>query len=101
VWWKRSGLENSTMKTKYLDLLEGLPPDELGEFNKEFHEVICKTIIELYKDYIDKRGISYEQIEVARDLADEMPEIQAARMLLEFLDSDEIKEAAIEKEHEQ
>jgi hypothetical protein len=40
------------MKNKYTDLLEGLPPDELGEFNKEFHEVICKTIIELYKDYI-------------------------------------------------
>ncbi len=88
------------MKKKYIDLLEGLPPDELGEFNKEFHEVICKTIIELYQDSLDKRGISQQQIEVARDFAEEMSETQAARMLLEFLDSDEIKGAVIEKEAE-
>ncbi len=75
------------MKTKYIDLHEGLPPDELGEFNKEFHEVICKTIIELYKDSIKKRGISQQQIESARDFADAMPDTEAARMLLEFLDS--------------
>jgi hypothetical protein len=90
-------IEKSIMKNKYIDLLEGIPPDELGEFNKEFHEVICKTIIELYKDYIDKRGISQQQIETARDFAEEMPETRAARMLLEFLESEEIKEAVIEK----
>ena len=56
------------MKNKYKDLLEGIPPDELGEFNKEFHEVICKTIIELYQDYINKRGISKEQIEAASNI---------------------------------
>ena len=59
-----------------------MPPDELGEFNKEFHEVICKTIIELHKDYIDKRGISQQQIEAAREFADEMPETEAARSRL-------------------
>ena len=85
------------MKNKHVDILEGMPPDKLGEFNKEFHEVICKTIIELYKDSIEKRGISQQQIEAAKDFADEMPETQAARMLLEFLGSDEIKEALVDK----
>ena len=85
------------MKSKYLDLLEGIPPDELGEFNKEFHEVICKALIELYKDYIDKRGISQQQIDSARDFADVLPETQAARMLLEFLESEEIKEALVDE----
>ncbi|MFC2165949.1 hypothetical protein ACFLT2_13255 [Acidobacteriota bacterium] len=83
------------MKKKYVELLKGLPPDELGEFNKEFHEVICKTIIELYKDYIDKRGISQQQIDAARDFAMVAPETDAAKELLEFLDSDEIKEALV------
>ncbi len=89
------------MKSKYIHLLEVLPPNELGEFNKEFHEVVCKAIIELYKDYIDKRGIYQQQTESARDYAEEGPETEAARMLFELLDSKDFKEAVIEKEPEQ
>ena len=75
------------MYEKYKKFLKGLSSEELGEFNKEFHEVICKAIIELYQDYLNERGISQQQIEAARDFAEVMPETQAARMLLEFLDS--------------
>ena len=85
----------NTVKEKLEDILDGPPPDTLDEIYSELYEVLCKTTIGLLQDSLEGPGISEEQIESARDFAEEMPEIQAARMLLEFLDSEEIKEALV------
>jgi hypothetical protein len=84
-----------TTKEKLEDILGGLPPDTLDEISSELYEVLCKTTMGLLHDSLAGPGISEEQIEAAREFAEEMPETEAAMMLLEFLDSDETKESAI------
>ena len=83
----------STTKEKLEDILEGIPPDILDEIYSELYDVLCKTLKSLLQDSLDGPGISEEQIEAAREFAMIAPEAIAAKELLEFLSSDEIKEA--------
>ena len=85
----------NTAKEKLEDILGGLPPDTLDEIYSELYDVLCKTLISLLQDSIEVPGISEEQIESAREFTMIGPETDAAKDLLEFLDSDEIKEALV------
>jgi hypothetical protein len=81
------------MKKMYQEILKDLPPDKLGELNDELHEVMCKSIIGLLQDSIAGPGISRQQIETATGVAEVMPDTEAAKELLGFLDSKEAQEA--------
>jgi len=85
----------STTKEKLEDILGGLPPDTLDEIYSELYDVLCKTTIGLLQDSIEGSGISEEQIESARDFAELNSDTDAAKELLEFLDSDEVNEALV------
>jgi hypothetical protein len=84
-----------TTKEKLEDILGGLPSDTLNEIYDELHDVLCKSIIGLLQDSITGPGISQQQIETAREFAEVMPDTEAAIELLEFLDSEEVKEALV------
>ena len=49
-----------------------------------------------FKDSIKGPGISEEQIESARDIVELNSDTNAAKELLEFLESEKVKEALIE-----
>jgi hypothetical protein len=85
----------NTIQEKLDEILKGLPPDKHIELYTELHEVICKTIIGLLQDSIVGPGISKQQIESAREFAEVMPDTEAAKKVLEFLDSKKVKEALI------
>jgi len=85
----------STTKEKLEDILGGLPPDTLDEIYNELYEVLCKTTIGLLQDSIAGSGISEEQIESAREFAELNTDTDAAKELLEFLDSNEVNEALV------
>lgn len=77
------------------EILGGVPSDTLDEIHDELHEVLCKSIIELLQDSIAGPGISQQQIETAREFAELKPDTDAAKELLEFLDSEEVQKALI------
>lgn len=62
---------------------------------KDLHKTLCKTIIILLKDSMKESGITEEEIKAARDFANLKPNTISAIELLEFLDSDAVKEAII------
>ena len=85
----------NTIQEKLDEILKDLPPDKQGELYDDLHEVLCKSIIGLLQDSIAGLGISEQQIETAREFAEVMPDTEAAKELLEFLDSNEVQEALI------
>lgn len=40
------------------ELLEKLPPEELGQLNDALHEVLCETIINLLQDSLKSPGLT-------------------------------------------
>ena len=76
--------------------IEKLSPEVLGQLNEALHEVLCKTIIKLLKDTLKNPGITKEEIKAAREFAELKPNTKAAQVLLEFLESEKVKEAFIE-----
>ena len=76
--------------------LEKLSPEVLGQLNDALHEVICESIITLMKDTLKNPGITKEEIKAAKEFAELEPNTKAAQILLEFLESDRIKESLIE-----
>lgn len=80
-----------TIKGNLENILGRLSPDTLDEIYSGLYDVLCKTLIGLLQDSIEGPGISEEQIESAREFAMITPESEAAKQLLEFLNSDEIK----------
>ena len=85
----------NTVQEKLEDMLAGLSPDTLDKLYDELHEVLCKSIIGLLQDSIAGPGISQQQIDSARGVVEVMPDTEAAKELVEFLDSEEVKEALI------
>ena len=76
--------------------LEKLSPEVLGQLNDALHEVLCESIITLLKDTLKNPGITKEEIKAAREFAELKPNTKAAQVLLEFLESEKVKEAFIE-----
>ena len=91
----------NTVQDKLEEILGELSPDTLDKIYDELHEVLCKSIIGLLQDSIAGPGISQQQIETAREFAELMPVNEVAKELLEFLDSEEVKEALIRGAKEQ
>lgn len=73
--------------------LEKLSPETLNRLNDALHETLCKTIITLLRDTIVNPGLTKEEIQSARDLAEVKPDNDAAKEHLEFLESEEVREA--------
>jgi hypothetical protein len=76
--------------------LEKLSPETLGQLNDALHEVLCESIITLMKNSLYDPGITKEEIKSAREFAKLKPNTKAAQMLIEFLESEEVKKALIE-----
>lgn len=79
-----------------------LSPGAQGQLNEAlhdgmFHETLCESIITLLKDSLEYPGLVREEIQSAREFAQTKPDTKAARELLEFLDSDIVKDTPIEK----
>jgi predicted O-methyltransferase YrrM len=85
----------NTVQEKLDEILIDLSPDKQEEFYNELHDFMCKSIIVLLKDSIAGPGISQQQIDSARGVAEKMPDTEAAKELLEFLDNDEVQEALV------
>ncbi len=68
----------------------------MGQLNDALHEVLCKSIITRLKDTLKNPGITKEEIKTAREFAELKPDTKAAQVLLEFLESEKVKEAFIE-----
>ena len=85
----------NTIQEKLDEILKDLPPDKQEELYNELHTFMCKSIIVLLQDSIAGPVISEQQIETARGVAEVMPDTEAAKEVLEFLDSDEVKEALV------
>ena len=89
------------IQEKLDEILKDLPPDKQEELYNELYAFMCKSIISLLKDSIAGPGLSEQQIETARGVAEVMPDTEAAKELLEFLDSEEVQEALIRGSSEQ
>ena len=85
----------NTIQEKLDEILKDLPSDKQGELYNELHAFMCKSIIGLLQDSIAGPGISLQQIETARGIAELKPHTETAKELLEFLDSNEVKEALV------
>ena len=85
----------NTIQEKLDEILKDLPPDKQGELYNELHAFMCKSIISLLQDSIEGPGISQQQIESAKGVAEEMPDTESAQELLEFLESEEVQTALI------
>ena len=75
--------------------LEKLPLEVLGQLNDALHEVLCESIISVMKDSLENLWITEEEIKAAREFAELKPNTKAAQLLLEFLESEKVKEAFI------
>ena len=85
----------NTIQEKLDEILEGLSPDTLDKLYDELNEVLCKSIIGLLQDSIAGPGLSEEQLDSAREFAELKPDTEAAKELLEFLESEEVQEALV------
>ena len=85
----------NTIQEKLDEILKDLSPDKQGELYNELHAFMCKSIIALLQDSIAGPGVSQQQIDSARGVAEVMPDIEAAKELLEFLDSEEAQKALV------
>ena len=74
-------------------LLEKLSPEAQEQIYNTLYETLCKTIITLIQDSLEDTGLMKEEIQSAREFAEVKPDTDAARELLEFLDSDEVRKA--------
>lgn len=77
--------------------LEKLSPETLGRLYDALHEVLCESIITLMKDSLKNPGITKEEIKAAKEFAELKPTTKVALKLLEFLESEKVKKALIEK----
>ena len=76
------------LQQKLDEILKDLPPNKQEELYYELHDFMCRSIIALLKYSIAGPGISEQQIEAARELAELKSDTEAAKELLEFLDSE-------------
>ncbi len=72
---------------------EKLSPKVQAQLNDTLHETLCESIITLLKDSLENPGLVNEEIQSARDFAKIKPDTDAAKELLEFLDSEEVIKA--------
>lgn len=73
--------------------LEKLSPEVQERLNAALHETLCKTIITLLQDTSKNPGLTKEEIQSAKEFTEIKPGTDAAKELLEFLDSEEVREA--------
>lgn len=71
---------------------EKLSPDTQGQLNDTLYETLCESIITLLKDSIENSDLTKEEVQSAREFAEMKHDTDAARELIEFLDSEEVKE---------
>ena len=76
---------------------EKLSLEAQGQLNEALHETLCESIITLPKDSKENNDLIKEEIQSARDFAEIKPDSEAAKELLDFLDSEEVKEALAQK----
>lgn len=72
---------------------EKLSPKVQGQLNDTLHETLCESIVTLLKDSIENSDLIKEEVQSARDFAEIKPDTDAVKELLEFLDSEEVKES--------
>ncbi len=72
---------------------EKLSPEVQGQINDALHETLCESIITILKDSLEYPGLVKEEIQSAREFAQIQPDSDAAKELLEFLDSKEVRGA--------
>ncbi len=70
-----------------------LLPEVQAQLNDTFHETLCESIITLLKDSIENNDLIKKEVQSAREFAKIKPDTDAAKELLEFLDSEEVREA--------
>ena len=76
---------------------EKLSTEVQDQLNDALHETLCKSIITLLQDTLKNPGLMKEEIQSTKDFAELKPDTDAAKDLLEFLDSEEVREAVIKK----
>ena len=81
------------------ELLEKLSPEALSQLYDGLYEEFCKTIIKLLKGTLENPGLTEEEIQSAKGFAELKPDSEAAKELLEFLESEEVKEAVVRNRH--
>ncbi len=78
---------------------EKLSPEAQAQLNDSLHETLCESILTLLEDSIENSDLTKEEVQSARDFAQLKPDTDAAKELLEFLnsvlDSDIVKDAFI------
>lgn len=74
---------------------EKLSPETKGQLNDTLHETLCESIITLLKDSIENSDLTKEEVQSVREFSELKPDTDAVRELLEFLDSEEVKEAVV------
>jgi len=72
---------------------EKLSPEVQTQINEVLHETLCESIITLLKDTLENNDLIKEEIQSAREFAQIKPDTEAAKELLEFLNSEKVKEA--------
>lgn len=72
---------------------EKLSPETQTQLNDTLHETLCESIITLLKDSIENSDLTKEEVQSAREFAEMKPDIDTARELLGFLDSEEVRKA--------
>ena len=82
---------------------EKLSPETQSKLNAAlhegmFHETLCESIITLLKDSLENLGLTKEEVQSAREFAEMIPDTDAARELLGFLDSDIVKKALAQQD---
>lgn len=71
---------------EYNKLLEKLPL-----INEELHKQLSQTILRLLRTALKEEGITEQEIEAAKEVAELKPESKAAKELLKLLGSREVK----------
>lgn len=77
---------------------EKLSPEVQDQLNASLHETLCESIITLLKDSIENSDLTKEEIQSAKEFGELKPDTEAARELLEFLDSEEVREALAQQD---
>lgn len=74
---------------------EKLSPEVQEQLNNPLHETLCESIITLLKDSLENSDLLKEEIQSAREFAQLKPDTKVSKELLEFLDSDRVKDSLI------
>lgn len=72
---------------------EKLSPEAQTQLNDTLHETLCESIITFLKDSLENSDLTKDEVQSAREFAELKPDTDAARELLEFLGSNEVREA--------